>query len=200
MARPFFSIDRISHFDIFDRHAETTITLMRERFRAGLAVDFQVRALTWFFIVSYSLSHQDVISRFTFDSASEFLSGHCTDTLAAELPYPYNYSGPRVASKASNMALDFATAFNAAQHIVIKRNIIGRSWPLFELVRDPMREPMKVINAFLEPILKDVIAKQEASQGLPAATKDTEDETLLDHLVRQTTGADYHNLLYFALN
>lgn len=45
MARPFFSIDRISHFDIFDRHAETTITLMRERFSLGLAVDFQVRAL-----------------------------------------------------------------------------------------------------------------------------------------------------------
>ncbi|KAI9463428.1 cytochrome P450 [Boletus coccyginus] len=170
MARPFFNIDRISHFDIFDRHAETTITLMRERFRAGLAVDFQ-----------------DAISRFTFDSASDFLSGRCTDTLAAELPYPYNYSGPRVASKASDTALDFATAFNAAQHVVIKRNIIGRSWPLFELVRDPMREPMKVVDAFLEPILKDVIAKQEASQGLPAATKDTEDETLLDHLVRQTT-------------
>lgn len=45
MTRPFFSIDRISHFDIFDRHAESVIALMKERFHAGLAVDFQVRAL-----------------------------------------------------------------------------------------------------------------------------------------------------------
>lgn len=43
MARPFFNIDRISHFDIFDRHAETVIALMKERFGTGLAVDFQVR-------------------------------------------------------------------------------------------------------------------------------------------------------------
>lgn len=43
MARPFFNIDRISHFDIFDRHAETAVTLMKERFSAGLAIDFQVR-------------------------------------------------------------------------------------------------------------------------------------------------------------
>ena len=47
---------------------------------------------------------------------------------------------------------------------------------------------MKVVNAFLEPIMKDAIAKQKASQGLSHADKDTEGDTLLDHLVRQTTG------------
>lgn len=98
------------------------------------------------------------------------------------------------------MALDFATAFNAAQDVVIKRNLVGWLWPLFEVVRDSTWEPMKVVDAFLEPILKDAIAKQEASQGLPDAVKDTEDETLLDHLVRQTTGTGYHNLPYFPLS
>lgn len=55
---------------------------------------------------------------------------------------------------------------------------------------------MKVVNAFLEPILKDSIAKQKSSQGLPDADKDTEDETLLDHLIRQTTGAYFHTFFY----
>lgn len=101
-----------------------------------------------------------------------------------------------MAFKHSNIALDFAAAFTAAQHALARRNMVGGSWPLFELFRDPTREPMKVVNALLDPILKDAIAKQNASQGLPDTDKDTEDETLLDHLVRQTTGADYHNLPY----
>ncbi|KAG9310823.1 cytochrome P450 [Chiua virens] len=170
MARPFFSIDRISHFDIFDRHAETAITLMKERFRAGLAIDFQ-----------------DVVSRFTLDSASEFLFGHCVETLGAGLPYPCNFSGSGMTSKDSNVALDFAAAFTAAQHALARRNMIGGSWPLFELLRDPTREPMTVVNAFLEPILKDAIAKQKASGAFLDTEKDTENETLLDHLIRQTT-------------
>jgi hypothetical protein len=50
MTRPFFTHDRIGHFEIFDRHADHAIGLAKERFRAGLAIDFQVRApLTWCF-------------------------------------------------------------------------------------------------------------------------------------------------------
>ena len=43
MTRPFFSRDRISHFDIFDRHAEDALNKLTERLREGVAVDFQVR-------------------------------------------------------------------------------------------------------------------------------------------------------------
>jgi hypothetical protein len=43
MTRPFFAHDRISHFEIFDRYADHAIALAKERFRAGLAIDFQVR-------------------------------------------------------------------------------------------------------------------------------------------------------------
>ncbi|KAG8215368.1 cytochrome P450 [Butyriboletus roseoflavus] len=169
MARPFFNIDKISHFDIFDRHAETTVALMKERLRVGLAVDFQ-----------------DAVSRFTLDSASEFLFGRCVDSLGAGLPFPHNFTRPG-ALKNSNMALDFAAAFAAAQQALSRRFLIGGSWPLFELFQDHTREPMKVVNAFLDPILEDAIAKQKESEGLLDAENDTEGETLLDHLVRQTT-------------
>ena len=64
MTRPFFSRDRISHFELFDRHAgklvarvdvpampgtdplfipaEAALDKMSERLRAGYAIDFQV--------------------------------------------------------------------------------------------------------------------------------------------------------------
>lgn len=42
MTRPFFSRDRISHFDNFDRHAEDAINQLRTRLREGHPVDFQV--------------------------------------------------------------------------------------------------------------------------------------------------------------
>ena len=45
MTRPFFSKDRISHFDIFERHADEAILLIKERLHAGHAVDIQVSDL-----------------------------------------------------------------------------------------------------------------------------------------------------------
>lgn len=41
MTRPFFSKERISHFDIFERHADDAIQQTRDRVNAGFAIDFQ---------------------------------------------------------------------------------------------------------------------------------------------------------------
>jgi hypothetical protein len=42
MTRPFFSKDRISHFDNFDRHADDALGQLKARLREGHPVDFQV--------------------------------------------------------------------------------------------------------------------------------------------------------------
>ena len=42
MTRPFFSRDRISDFDNFERHADVAIGKMKERLGAGYPIDFQV--------------------------------------------------------------------------------------------------------------------------------------------------------------
>jgi hypothetical protein len=42
MTRPFFSKDRISHFEIFDRHATDAIKQVKVRVGQGYAVDVQV--------------------------------------------------------------------------------------------------------------------------------------------------------------
>lgn len=44
MTRPFFSRDRITDFENFGRHSDDVIAQMKERFKQGYAVDFQVRA------------------------------------------------------------------------------------------------------------------------------------------------------------
>lgn len=42
MTRPFFSKERISHFDIFDRHAKEALDLLASRLKEGYPVDIQV--------------------------------------------------------------------------------------------------------------------------------------------------------------
>jgi hypothetical protein len=54
MTRPFFSRDRISHFDLFDRHASDVIALLKGRMREGLAVDFQVRVVVFVGFAKYA--------------------------------------------------------------------------------------------------------------------------------------------------
>ncbi|TDL19801.1 cytochrome P450 [Rickenella mellea] len=172
MTRPFFSRDRITHFDIFERHADEAITAMKDRLRGGYAIDFQ-----------------DVMARFTLDSATEFLFGKCVHSLAAGLPYPH---GDNLnAHRESNPADRFAKAFGEAQDVIALRTRAMVVWPLLEIMKDGTKEPMKVVNEYLEPILQDGIERQKRAEEAGAVKSDNqdeidEDETLLDHLVKHT--------------
>ncbi|KAG1750539.1 cytochrome P450 [Suillus paluster] len=168
MTRPFFTHDRISHFEIFDRHADYAIALAKGRFRMGLAIDFQ-----------------DLISRFTLDSASEFLFGHCIDTLSAGLPYPCNATECTDAIQEANTAAAFADAFSQAQHVINRRVSIGQTWPLAEILADSTAQHMKVVHAFLDPILKEALEKRSTTAELNRT--EFADQTLLDHLVNATS-------------
>ncbi|RXW11241.1 hypothetical protein EST38_g14614, partial [Candolleomyces aberdarensis] len=96
MTRPFFTKDRISHFDVFDRHGEDAINQMKTRFKAGIPVDFQ-----------------DVIARFTLDAATEFLLGNSVRSLSEGLPYPFNYAGDRttLTNTSERLATQFVKSF-----------------------------------------------------------------------------------------
>ncbi|KAH7911458.1 cytochrome P450 [Hygrophoropsis aurantiaca] len=172
MTRPFFSHDRIAHFNIFDRHSEDAIKLMKQRLRAGYPIDFQ-----------------DVISRFTLDSATEFLFGNCVHSLSAGLPYPYNVPSTEIRTGKAKIAEDFAGAFAQAQLIIAERPRKGWIWPLFELIGDKTAEPMEVVNQYIEPILREAVDKHTkmTMNGDKQKYELTDDDTLLDHLVRFTT-------------
>ncbi|KAJ7061664.1 cytochrome P450 monooxygenase pc-1 [Mycena amicta] len=177
ITRPFFTRDRISHFDIFDSHAEDVIALLKLRTRAGYAVDFQ-----------------DLIGRFTMDSASEFLFNSCVHSLKAHVPYPHNIPTsslpPPPTDPAALAATRFTDAFTTAMVRISEREVLGRIWPLFELGGDRTAGAMKVISEYLDPIIRAAVEKKQVGNGEIKAEELTEEEkdgmSLLDEMLDQT--------------
>ncbi|KAH9931765.1 cytochrome P450 monooxygenase pc-3 [Amylocystis lapponica] len=171
MTRPFFSRDKISHFELFDRHSDTTITRLKERLSAGYAVDFQ-----------------DLISRFTLDSATEFLFGYCVHSLSAPLPYPHNAASPVMSDSELNTEGNvFSDAFSAAQEAVSARGNLGWFWPLKEIFETSTDKYMAIVDKVLDPILQAALQKKEERMLGEKDQEEADDETLLDHLVRFTS-------------
>ncbi|KAJ6591285.1 cytochrome P450 [Mycena vulgaris] len=184
MTRPFFHRERISDFDLFDHHAEIAIAQFKARLHEGYAADFQ-----------------DMVARFTMDSASSFLFGKNVRSLDAGLPYPYNVAADK-SPAAAHPSSAFATAFQEAQTITALRSRFGEHWPLSEFWVDRLEGPMSIVRGFLGPILEEAIAKKRA---MPAGMQENnkkmnelgdrqveEGESLLDHLVNYT---DDHTIL-----
>ncbi|KIJ61016.1 hypothetical protein HYDPIDRAFT_97522 [Hydnomerulius pinastri MD-312] len=176
MTRPFFSRDRISHFDIFEKHAEDAIGQLKARLREGYPVDFQ-----------------DMISRFTLDSATEFLFGKDVCSLSAGLVYPPSSPLSKNVAFENHPANVFAHAFIEAQIATSYRGRFGKPWRLVEFWSDRVKKHMDVCYKFIDPILKEALAKKKALKeaGLISDQnqKDrevVEGETLLDHLVNYT--------------
>ncbi|KAL9710687.1 hypothetical protein Ac2012v2_006225 [Leucoagaricus gongylophorus] len=170
ITRPAFTRDRISDFELFDRHAEVVIHQLKSRFREGQPVDFQ-----------------DLMYRFTLDSATEFLFGHCVHSLNAGLPYSHNVSNipANVLTPEKRLANDFSTAFLDVQFTVGQRERLGSVWPLWEIFEDKTTKPMKVVNAFIEPIIADAVAKK--NDAWREKVSEEGKRTLLDHLVQVTS-------------
>ena len=132
-----------------------------------------------------------MVSRFTLDSATEFLFGTCVNSLHSPLPYPHGMSPFGADLEPKTVKEKFPKAFADAQRAVSERPRVGWLWPLTEITKSRTDEDMAVVNAFLEPILQEAIRKKEerAKAGLDLEDKESqENETLLDHLVRQTSG------------
>ncbi|KAJ7220716.1 cytochrome P450, partial [Mycena pura] len=168
--RPSFNRDRISDFDIFAHHADRAIDDMKERMRAGYAVDFQ-----------------DLACRFTMNSATSVLFGSCVNSLSAPLPYPSNASTPFLASASSNRGDIFTEAYTTAITHISSLSRFGWIWVFLELTGDATRAPMRVVDPYLEPIIAAAVARKEALKAERAPKG--EPETLLDdELLNLTSG------------
>ncbi|KAF7296034.1 hypothetical protein MKEN_01418400 [Mycena kentingensis (nom. inval.)] len=171
MTRPYFSRDRYQHFDIFDRHADRFISLIKGRMNEGLPVDFQ-----------------DLISRFTMDSATEFLFGSCVESLACTPPYPHNASANRPPihdSEHAQQANSFTAAYGEAMQQIAIRQRLGPMWPLFEMFKDKTAAPMAEVAKYIDPLIQAAIDKKDANAGVDKANE--EELCLLDDLVRSTS-------------
>ncbi|KAK7000219.1 cytochrome P450 [Favolaschia claudopus] len=187
MTRPFFHRERISDFDNFDSHATNAIAQFKARLKEGCAADFQ-----------------DMVARFTMDTASSFLFGKDVRSLDAGLPYPHNFPPPFSSSEptssfsssnttqTTHASTAFANAFQSAQTITALRTRLNTHWPLAEFWKDDLVEPMRVVREFLDPILKEAVEKNRGKEEKLHNVNSVEDrqvlegETLLDHLVNYT--------------
>ena len=128
-----------------------------------------------------------MIYRFTFDSACEFLFETTLKTLDSEFLYPHtqHHSGDREPRGMTREEL-FFQAIIGAQTVMSDRVYMGPPWLLAEFFKDKTEPYMKVINGFLNPVLEEGLARHAARTE--AGLTDREGETLLDSLLRETTG------------
>ncbi|PPQ71744.1 hypothetical protein CVT24_006508 [Panaeolus cyanescens] len=173
MTRPFFTKERISDFEIYTRNCDRALGLARSRLAEGYSFDFQ-----------------DLVGRFTLDSASEFLFGYNVDSLSAGISYPKHASHRTNSLFHSHASNSFLHAFNKGQHQLAVRAGAGRDWPFFEFWKNEVVPLREEIDRFTEPILKEALAKRErrlASKASGGDEKiDEEENTLLAHLVNHT--------------
>jgi hypothetical protein len=134
-----------------------------------------------------------MISRFTLDSATEFLFGKDVCSLSVGLVYPPR--SPLAADVAfqTHPANIFAHAFLQAQILTAYRSRLGGSWRLFEIWGDRVKKHMQVCYKFIDPILKEALEKKRSLKEAASAKnlndgEVLEGETLLDHLVNCTEG------------
>ncbi|QRW07226.1 cytochrome P450 family protein [Ceratobasidium sp. AG-Ba] len=164
MSRPYFTRERISHFDLFARHSDSAINKLLARLSepSRPAIDFQ-----------------DMVARFTLDSGTEFLFGKDIHSLSAPIPYPH--------APPTDQSASFAAAFGRAQASIMVRFALGTLWPLFEIFWDRVGDDMRVIDEYVKPILREKL-EEKRKGGIKAKTDELEDgsDTLLDHLVQYT--------------
>ncbi|KAI6033794.1 cytochrome P450 [Pisolithus microcarpus] len=178
MTRPFFSKDRISHFDIFEKHAEDALNQVKGRLKEGYPVDFQ-----------------DMVCRFTLDSATEFLFGKCVGSLSVGLVYPKDSLPGQNREYANHPSNLFARALSEAQSRSMLRSSMGTNWRLAEFWSDRIQKDMEVCHGFIDPILKDALERKRSTKEGEQSTghayaegKGFLEDTLLGHLVNCTEG------------
>lgn len=127
------------------------------------------------------------------DSATEFLFGSDVRSLGAGLPYPHHIAVASLTRTETEKHPGnvFSRAFGACTEAVMRRLVVGGAWPALEMRRNMVREPMKDVKAFIEPILREAVEKRRALGAKGEEEKKGEvmqDDTLLDYLLRHTDG------------
>ncbi|PPR03000.1 hypothetical protein CVT24_012329 [Panaeolus cyanescens] len=169
ITRPFFTKERISDFDIYTRNCDKSLDEVRKRLGEGYSVDIQ-----------------DMIGRFTLDSASEFLFGHNVGSLSAGIPYPSSASHKNTDSFYNHPSIKFQRAFNKGQYLASIRTGAGEKWRLFEFWKDTVEPLRKVMDSFTEPMMREALEARERRLNNPELGEKNEENTLLSHLVNHT--------------
>ncbi|KAF8261166.1 cytochrome P450 [Lactarius quietus] len=181
IARPFFTKERISDFDIFEQASAKTLNLIANRSASYAPIDIQ-----------------DLFQRFTLDAAALFLWGTALNTLDQPLTQPGRVvMGPKGSAPADGGGEwdVFTNAFETLAVLITRRGVQGDTWPLLELFEDKTEAPIQVIMDWLEPLVKEAIsrkAKRREAKGddVKVSARD-EDTVFLDYLADRTDDVEH---------
>ena len=145
--RPFFVNDRTSDLGLFDKYINKTLNHISS-LEPNQSIDFE-----------------DLVARFTIDTASEFLFGHSLDTLS------YRADGFD----------EFMDAFVKIQEIALERGTRGGLWPLFEPFGDRSKKYGDVLKEWVTPLVERALEhkRRMSEKGLPIQE---DQSTLLEYL------------------
>ena len=153
------------------RHAEHALDKVAARLKEGVPVDWQ-----------------DIVSRFTMDSATEFLFGKDVRSLDAPTPYPSTF--PHTRETTVHPADRFVRSFQDGLEATAMRGRFLQSYPLFEFWGDKVEKHLGEVHKFIDPIVGQALRRkaerQRAGEDIEKDVRD--DETLLEHLVKFTDG------------
>lgn len=81
----------------------------------------------------------------------------------------------------------FAGAFEMVQQIITTRSRIGYLWPLFELFKDKTEPHVKIIQDWLDPLVKQALDHKLRTEQA-GVTSPISDKTFMQHLADSTEG------------
>ncbi|KAH8831701.1 cytochrome P450 [Flagelloscypha sp. PMI_526] len=158
--RPYFTKDRIAHLDNFDRHAEIALDLAQVRLKEGQAIDFQ-----------------DLIARFTLDSATQFLFDYDVQSLDAGLPYAQSSNIPNPTHFTNHSSNAFVNAFLQGQDATSQRIRSGKNASLLEINGNPIPPLRAIIDPYIDGITEQVMKRRSNGEKT-----DEDGLSLLEHL------------------
>ena len=130
------------------------------------------------------------MSRFTLDSASEFLFGKDVKSLEAGTPYPQSSGVPNGVIYDNHPSNVFVNAFMQGQIGTAKRARYGELWPLREFWKDEISPHRQVIEEYVKPLMRNALSKKTAGY---LDHKEEESGNLLTNLVVATDGERRQN-------
>ncbi|KAH8818590.1 cytochrome P450 [Flagelloscypha sp. PMI_526] len=170
-SRKFFVKERVQDFDNFDRHAEIAIKLAIEKAENGMAFDFQ-----------------DLVGRFTLDSATEFLFGTDVKSLEAGLAFPPNSGIPNTHIFETHTSNNFVRSFARGQDQCGFRARSGPNWRLFEFWKDDVIPRRQIIETYVREITEvKQAAREKKMLDSGKVGEEEEPDTLLDVLFESMT-------------
>ncbi|KAH9836723.1 cytochrome P450 monooxygenase CYP63 [Rhodofomes roseus] len=168
LIRPFLNKERISDFDIFQEHADRTLSILSSSASAHEPIDIQ-----------------DLFARFTLDAASSFLLGTSPDALGSPRPVPYKASIGSKGAATEGQLGTFLYSFEEIQVTISLRWRLNTFFPLYEIKGDHTLPHVDVITKWVKPIVEEALARKqrEREQGIE---RQRAERTMLENLVEIT--------------